>query len=198
LDVKNESRKSGGNLCILNCFLAGKIRLVRAAGFALDPAWNYKKIGRVNQIDGLHQLVFSSEKVIMAMNKNLFAITFLGLGLAFCGLGCHSSDSAAPAATPTAAPAPPTVAIPANSPFAKIQVGMDIKEVTDLIGQPTDTSAHITGKQFIPYYYGGDTHRVEYIYKGLGRVVFAPPHAFTSDLRVIEINYNPNESGYNN
>jgi hypothetical protein len=74
---------------------------------------------------------------------------------------------------------------------------MSIGEVYALIGQPTDTSSHITGKSFIPYYYGGDTHRMEAIYKGLGRIVFSPRNAFTSDMQVIEINYDPKEPGYN-
>ena len=139
------------------------------------------------------------------MKKNLFAIGLIGLGLALTGLGCHTTESAE--STETAKPAKvetkkeeapkASVPVPADSPFAKIKVGMGMKEVYDLIGQPTDTSSHITGKQFNPFYYGGDTHRVEALYKGQGRIVFAPPHAFTGDVRVIEINYNPNERGYN-
>jgi hypothetical protein len=91
----------------------------------------------------------------------------------------------------------PAAAMPASSPFAKVQMGMSMKEVYDLIGQPTDTSAHITGKQFNPFYYGGDTHRVEAMYKGQGRIVFSRSSAFEGDMRVIEIIYNPDESGYN-
>ena len=129
------------------------------------------------------------------MKKNLFAIGLIGLGLALTGVGCGTTEDSEPAKTAEAAK--PAVPIPADSPFAKVKVDMSMKEVYDLIGQPTDTSSHITGKQFIPYYYGGDTHRVEAIYKGQGRIVFAPPHAFTGDLRVVEINYDPKERGYN-
>lgn len=136
------------------------------------------------------------------MKINLFAIGLLGVALSLGSLGCHdSSDDSKPAPTGTAAApaaaAKPEVPIPADSPFAKLKVGMGMAEVSSLIGQPTDTSSHVTGKAFIPYYYGGDTHRVEYIYKGLGRIVFAPPHAFTGDLRILEIHYDPTERGFN-
>lgn len=139
------------------------------------------------------------------MKKNLFTFGLLGLALALAAVGCHTTDSAsdkpakteAKAEAKAAAASKPAVPVPADSAFAKVKVGMGMKEVYDLIGPPTDTSSHLTGKQFIPYYYGGDTHRVEAIYKGQGRIVFSPPHAFTGDVRVIEINYNPGERGYN-
>ena len=126
------------------------------------------------------------------MKKNLFLLALLGTGLALSGVGCGTTDSAAsePAKTEEVKAAVP---IPADSPFAKIKLGMGMSEVYALIGQPTDTGHHITGKAFIPYYYGGDTHRSEAIYKGLGRVVFSPRHAFTQDMEVVEINYNPSE-----
>jgi hypothetical protein len=141
------------------------------------------------------------------MKNNLFLVGIAGLSL-LAGAGCETTQADKPAATPKpakvetkkaeAAKAPKvSVPVPADSPFAKIKVGMGMKEVADLIGQPTDTSAHVTGKAFIPYYYGGDTHRVESLYKGQGRIVFAPAHAFSGDLRVIEINYNASERGYN-
>ncbi|HTB85484.1 MAG TPA: hypothetical protein VK742_17690 [Candidatus Sulfotelmatobacter sp.] len=134
------------------------------------------------------------------MKKNLLFTTLLTAAVAFGVAGCGTTDSGTtdqqPAAQPAAAAAA-AVPIPADSPFAKVKPGMSIGEVYSIIGQPTDTSHHITGKSFIPYYYGGDTHRMEAIYKGLGRIVFSPRNAFTSDMEVIEINYDPKESGYN-
>jgi len=148
----------------------------------------------------LNQTRFKAFKPVM---KKSFLLTgLLGLTLALSGLGCHddsssSTNPSAPAQTSAQpADAKPAVPIPADSPFAKIKVGMGMAEVYALIGQPTDTTSHITGKAFIPYYYGGDTHRVEALYKGQGRIVFAPPHAFTSDLQVLEIDYDPTERGY--
>ena len=44
----------------------------------------------------------------------------------------------------------------ANSKFTKLQIGMGMRQVTDLVGQPTDQGAYITGKAFIPFFFGGD------------------------------------------
>ena len=126
------------------------------------------------------------------MKKNLLLLALLGTGLALSGVGCGTTDSASsePAKTEEVKAAVP---IPADSPFAKIKLGMGMSEVYALIGRPADTDHHITGKQFIPYYYGGDTHRTEAVYTGQGRIVFSPRHAFTQEMEVVEINYNPNE-----
>ena len=50
---------------------------------------------------------------------------------------------------------------------------MGMKQVTDLIGQPTDQGTYITGKAFIPFYFGSDRYRYELVYKGWGRLIFA-------------------------
>ena len=64
--------------------------------------------------------------------------------------------------------------IPApNSKFTQLQIGMGMKQVTDIAGQPTDQGAYVTGKAFIPFYFGGDRHRFEFVYKGEGRLIFA-------------------------
>ena len=64
--------------------------------------------------------------------------------------------------------------IPApNSKFTQLQIGMGMKQVTDIAGPPTDQGAYITGKAFIPFYFGSDRHRFELIYKGEGRLIFA-------------------------
>jgi hypothetical protein len=60
-----------------------------------------------------------------------------------------------------------------GSAFTKLQIGMSTKQVTDLIGQPDDQGAYITGKAFIPFYYGSDRNRFESVYKGQGRLIFA-------------------------
>lgn len=113
-------------------------------------------------------------------------------------IGCHSSGSSPTtqdAATTQAADKtyPPA---PAGTPLAQIKVGMESTEVTALIGPPTNTSAYVTGKAFIPFYYGGDTHRIMYHYKGQGRVILSPDSRFTSGESVIEIEYDPTEVGY--
>ena len=64
--------------------------------------------------------------------------------------------------------------IPApNGKFAQLQIGMGFKQVIDIIGPPTDQGAYITGKAFIPFYFGSDRTRSEFVYKGQGRLIFA-------------------------
>lgn len=128
------------------------------------------------------------------MKKNMFFIALAGAGLAFGSIGCGTTESASspePAKAQEAAKA--ALPIPAGHPFAQIKEGMSMDEVFALIGRPEDTSNHITGKAFIPYYYGGDTHRTELIYKGKGRIIFSPRHAFTQSMGVVEVVYNPDE-----
>jgi hypothetical protein len=42
-----------------------------------------------------------------------------------------------------------------NSKFAKLEIGMGLRQVEDLIGRADDTDSHIRGKQFIPFFFGG-------------------------------------------
>jgi hypothetical protein len=60
-----------------------------------------------------------------------------------------------------------------NSKFSQLQIGMGIKQVMDMAGPPTDQGAYITGKAFIPFYFGSDRSRFELVYKGQGRLIFA-------------------------
>ncbi|MDQ0572262.1 hypothetical protein QFZ42_004096 [Variovorax paradoxus] len=84
-----------------------------------------------------------------------------------------------------------------NSRFSRLQIGMSARQVTDLAGQPTDQGAYVTGKAFIPFYFGSDRHRYEMTYKGQGRLVFAGGGMGDySSGNLIWIIHNPNESGY--
>ncbi|RZL65317.1 MAG: hypothetical protein EOP81_04995 [Variovorax sp.] len=85
----------------------------------------------------------------------------------------------------------------ANSKFARLQIGMSTKQVTDLAGSPTDQGAYVTGKAWIPFYFGSDRHRFEMTYKGQGRLIFAGGGMgdFSSG-NLIWIIHNPNEPGY--
>lgn len=84
-----------------------------------------------------------------------------------------------------------------NSKFTKLQIGMPVRQVTDLAGPPTDQGAYITGKAWIPFYFGADRHRFEMTYKGQGRLIFAGGGMgdFSSGY-LIWIIHNPNEPGY--
>lgn len=87
----------------------------------------------------------------------------------------------------------------AKGKFGKLEIGMSMKQVTDLIGQPTDSGAYMTGKAWIPFYFGADRHRYEMTYKNQGRLIFAGGSIgnFTGG-NLIWIIHNANESGYRN
>lgn len=84
-----------------------------------------------------------------------------------------------------------------NSQLTKLQIGMSMKQVTDIAGQPTDSGAYVTGKAWIPFYFGSDRHRYEMVYKNQGRLIFAGGSLgnFTGG-NLIWIIHNPNEPGY--
>lgn len=64
--------------------------------------------------------------------------------------------------------------IPApNSTFTQLKIGMGFRQVENIAGPPTDQGAYITGKAFIPFYFGSDRTRSEFVYKGEGRLIFA-------------------------
>ena len=84
------------------------------------------------------------------------------------------------------------VAVPASSPLAKIEIGMTDSDVRKILGEPSNTNDYMTGKAFIPYYYGSDTARSDYMYKGVGRVVFSR-NRYSGALKVIKLIHNPDE-----
>jgi len=105
-----------------------------------------------------------------------------------------TAKEARPAGEAAAAKAVPP---PPSSPLAKVKEGMGMKEVSDLLGQPTDQNQYVTGKAFIPWYFGDDVSRIEWHYKGMGRVVFTGGGAWGQQGgRVQWVEYDPSESGY--
>ena len=97
---------------------------------------------------------------------------------------------------PPPAAAAPAAPVPSGSPLAKIQMGMSMNEVSDLLGPPTDTHSSLTGKAFIPYYYGDDQAHVEWYYKGVGRVLFSAGGGWGGHAGVMRVEHDPNETGY--
>jgi hypothetical protein len=84
-----------------------------------------------------------------------------------------------------------------NSKFTKLQIGMPAKQVTDIVGQPSDQGAYVTGKAWIPFYFGSDRHRFEMVYKGQGRLIFAGGSVGDwSSGHLIWIIHNANEPAY--
>ncbi|WP_158880734.1 hypothetical protein [Rhodanobacter sp. L36] len=84
----------------------------------------------------------------------------------------------------------------AGSKFSKIRVGMYSKEVMDLIGPPTDQKSYATGKAWIPFHFGGDNYRMEFLYKGEGSLTFSGGGIGSSASKLIRITVNTQESGY--
>ncbi len=110
-------------------------------------------------------------------------------------VGCASTNNSSDASS-----APPESRIigdvPADSPFAQIQIGMSQGQVHSILGQPTDSKVYQTGKMWIPFYFGSDTYRTEELYKGLGRITYTGMGVGGVNLRVYKAIYNPNESGF--
>ena len=111
--------------------------------------------------------------------------------LLLAGIPACSSQKGPEPSSSTRTFAPP----PAGSPLGKVQVGMSEREVENLLGPPTDENEYITGKAFIPFFYGRDRTRRAYFYKGMGRVVFAGGGGFSRNWHVSRVEYDPSEVG---
>ena len=86
-----------------------------------------------------------------------------------------------------------------GSKFNNLKIGMGMRQAMDIAGPPTDQGAYVTGKAFIPWYFGSDKHRYEAVYKGMGRLIFASGGGFGYDPSggaLIWIIHNANEGGY--
>jgi hypothetical protein len=88
--------------------------------------------------------------------------------------------------------------IPPGSAFSKLRIGMSLQQTHDLIGQPTDSYNHMTGKMFIPFYFGRDAMRLEELYKGQGRITYTGVGAGGATFNIYQITYDSSEDGYNN
>jgi hypothetical protein len=84
---------------------------------------------------------------------------------------------------------------PPGTRLARITDGMSEAEVISILGEPTSQQNYMTGKAWIPYYYGSDVSRLDYRYKGTGIVVFGR-NRYSGKTRVIRVDYDPSEDGY--
>ena len=75
-----------------------------------------------------------------------------------------------------------------GSKFAKLKLGMTMKEVFAKIGEPNNQWQRPTGKSHIPFYFGDDRWVVECSYKKEGRLIFNSGGA--QELNTIEVNKN--------
>lgn len=133
------------------------------------------------------------------MNRALTAL-LLTAALAVLGAcasgssGSSSSTGSTTASEPAAKPAAKAADVPppAGHPFSKITIGMNDAEVRKILGDPDNANAYMTGKGFIPFYFGPDTTRTDWMYKGKGRIVYSR-NTYSGGLKVIRVLYNPNE-----
>jgi hypothetical protein len=72
---------------------------------------------------------------------------------------------------------------------------MDPAQVRRLVGAPGTVKPYITGKAFIPWYFGPDRTRTAYYYKGQGRVVFSGD-GVSANSKVVDVQYDPSDPGY--
>jgi hypothetical protein len=66
----------------------------------------------------------------------------------------------------------------ANSKFAKLKIGMTMREVNGLIGAPDDLIRHETGKRWIPFYFGDDAQRMQALVKNEGCLTYTGGNVF--------------------
>jgi len=81
--------------------------------------------------------------------------------------------------------------------LSAIRKGMSLDEVISIVGEPTSTTGHITGKSFNPFYYGSDHARLIHLYKGQGRVLYRQSSRYSRRAwLVLEVQIDPGEPGY--
>lgn len=119
--------------------------------------------------------------------------------------GCASTNktpaqtASQPAAAAAKAPDSGIIGdIPADSPFAKIQLGMTQGQVHEILGQPTDSKSYQTGKAWIPFYFGPDVMRTDEFYKGVGVVTYTGAGVGGVHWKVHKAVYNTAEDGIAN
>lgn len=123
------------------------------------------------------------------MNRRILVAVWMSLAW---GLGaCASSGSETGSAQAQAQPDVYAHA-PADSPLSGVRLGMTDTDVRRLLGNPDRSNAYMTGKAWIPFYYGSDTHRADWMYGGKGRVVFSR-NRYSGGLKVVQVLYNPSE-----
>jgi len=83
----------------------------------------------------------------------------------------------------------------AKSKFAKLEIGMSRTRVEKLVGGPDDSETHVTGRQFQPFYFGGDTQRHEAFYKNEGQLTYSNSSRGSAPDTLIIILVDPKATG---
>lgn len=83
-----------------------------------------------------------------------------------------------------------------GSKFTELKIGMPLKQVIDIAGEPTDQGSYVTGKAFIPFFGGAGRTRTELVYKGWGRLIFDGKGGFDTGANLVWIIHSASEDGY--
>ncbi len=63
--------------------------------------------------------------------------------------------------------------------FSKLQIGMTVEQVANILGTPSEQGNYITGQAFNPFNFtGSGSTRYQMIYKNKGRLIFDSPSAY--------------------
>lgn len=81
--------------------------------------------------------------------------------------------------------------IPPGSKWAKLQIGMHQSEVERILGVTSNIRAYVTAKAWIPFYFGGDSHRYEAVYAGQGSVAYTGGSFGGGQGILMMINFDP-------
>lgn len=81
--------------------------------------------------------------------------------------------------------------IPANSKWAQLKIGMHQSEVERILGVTSNIRAYVTGKAWIPFYFGNDAHRYEAVYSGQGSVAYTGGGLGGGQGTLMMINFDP-------
>jgi hypothetical protein len=148
---------------------------------------------------------------ILRMNRNIWLVSAIALTFLFGCASQHKAETVKPKQTQTPSVAKPVVrsvmsadgrikgeiiGTPAPaSKFSQLQIGMTIAQVKKLIGPPNSSDSRITGKHYQPFYFGGDTQRAEFYYKGEGQLTFSNTSSDSAPDTLIRIRNDPDATG---
>lgn len=86
--------------------------------------------------------------------------------------------------------------LPAASVFQPIKWGWSEGEVKVALGEPTTKDTRLTGREYVPFNFGGrGSVETTWFYKGKGRVVFLGATGGVNN-RVVDVIDDPNEVGH--
>lgn len=84
----------------------------------------------------------------------------------------------------------------ADSKFTGLQIGMSQSNVENRIGHGSDMRSYLTGKVWIPFYFGTDGHRFEIYYAGQGSLTYTGGGIAGGRGVLIGIRHDASEDGY--